>query len=77
MAEAYSWLLPYLGKGIVPNSTAVLEESRLALNVSSLQHKDPRESEDCLFLDVIVPQRVFENAGKSTPAPVMVYIHGE
>ncbi|SCO82732.1 related to cholinesterase [Fusarium oxysporum] len=76
MAEAYSWLLPYLAKGIVPNSTAVLEESRLALNVSSLQHRDPLESEDCLFLDVIVPQRVFENAGRSTPAPVMVYIHG-
>jgi carboxylesterase type B len=77
MAEAYSWLLPYLTKGVVPNSTAVMEDSRLASNISSLRHRDPRENEDCLFLDVIVPQKVFENAGKSTPVPVMVYIHGE
>lgn len=38
---------------------------------------DPRETEDCLFLDVIVPRAVFtrrkENLNK---APVLVWIYG-
>lgn len=37
---------------------------------------DPRESEDCLFLDVFVPEDVFENAGKGFGAPVLVWIYG-
>ncbi|KAJ4395822.1 hypothetical protein N0V93_000036 [Gnomoniopsis smithogilvyi] len=39
---------------------------------------DPRESEDCLLLDVMVPQKVFNaSAGGTGPlAPVMVWIHG-
>ena len=38
------------------------------------------QSEDCLYLDVIVPKRVFDNRGERTEnsklAPVMVNIHG-
>jgi carboxylesterase type B len=45
------------------------------------------ESEDCLFLDVLVPKRVLDargggngrgkgNGGKGDGAPVLVYIHG-
>ena len=37
------------------------------------------ESEDCLFLDVVVPESVFNNGGKGKNgklAPVMVNIHG-
>ena len=37
------------------------------------------ESEDCLFLDVVVPESVFNNGGKGQNgklAPVMVNIHG-
>ncbi|KAA8569503.1 hypothetical protein EYC84_001130 [Monilinia fructicola] len=47
---------------------------------------DPRAGEDCLFLDVIVPQRIFNvtnsnetvtrNAGNKAGAPVLVWIHG-
>ncbi|ESZ98491.1 carboxylesterase [Sclerotinia borealis F-4128] len=47
---------------------------------------DPRSSEDCLFLDVIVPQKIFsatktseivaKNAGNETGAPVLVWIYG-
>jgi carboxylesterase type B len=37
---------------------------------------DPRESEDCLFLDVFVPEDVFKKAGKGFGAPVLVWIYG-
>ncbi|KAL8627146.1 hypothetical protein Q9189_007155 [Teloschistes chrysophthalmus] len=34
------------------------------------------ESEDCLFLDVVVPVEVFKRRGKGQGAPVLVNIHG-
>ncbi|KAK4935534.1 hypothetical protein LTR10_023445 [Elasticomyces elasticus] len=37
---------------------------------------DPTATEDCLFLDVMVPQAIFETAGQGQGAPVMVWIHG-
>ncbi|MCJ1477093.1 hypothetical protein MMC13_005764 [Lambiella insularis] len=38
---------------------------------------DPRTTEDCLFLDVHTPQKVFEKNGSSGGgAPVMVWIYG-
>ena len=37
---------------------------------------DPRQTEDCLFLDVSVPRGIFEKAGKSHGAPVLAWIHG-
>ena len=36
---------------------------------------DPRTSEDCLFLDVLVPTDTFQNRSKAKAA-VVVYIHG-
>lgn len=33
-------------------------------------------TEDCLFLDIVVPRNIFEHAGKGGGAPVMVWIHG-
>lgn len=36
---------------------------------------DSRITEDCLFLDVIVPEAIFDNSS-SSGAPVMVWIHG-
>ncbi|KAE8400882.1 Alpha/Beta hydrolase protein [Aspergillus pseudonomiae] len=44
--------------------------------------QDPRTSEDCLFLDVVVPQKVFDRAQGKPPipkeslAPVIVYFYG-
>ncbi|KAE8411299.1 Alpha/Beta hydrolase protein [Aspergillus pseudocaelatus] len=44
--------------------------------------QDPRISEDCLFLDVVVPQKVFDRVQGRTPvpkeslAPVIVYFYG-
>ncbi|KAH6603105.1 acetylcholinesterase precursor [Trichoderma cornu-damae] len=37
---------------------------------------DPRETEDCLFLDISVPKAIYDNAGKTNGAPVVVWIHG-
>ena len=37
---------------------------------------DPRTTEDCLFLDVLVPRNIFENSGKGEGAPVLVWIYG-
>jgi carboxylesterase type B len=37
---------------------------------------DPRTTEDCLFLDVVVPKKVFDNAGKGKGAAVLVWIYG-
>lgn len=37
---------------------------------------DPRTTEDCLFLDVVVPKRIFDNAGQGSGAPVLVWFYG-
>ncbi|KAG5775597.1 hypothetical protein H9Q73_010725 [Fusarium xylarioides] len=37
---------------------------------------DPRTSEDCLFLDVIVPKKIFDDLKKGKKAPVLVWIFG-
>ncbi|KAL9030595.1 MAG: hypothetical protein Q9196_001301 [Gyalolechia fulgens] len=38
---------------------------------------DPTETEDCLLLDVFVPQQIFsQNSSAGTKAPVLVWIHG-
>jgi len=36
----------------------------------------PGTTEDCLFLDVVVPKTIYDNAGKGNGAPVMVWIYG-
>ena len=36
----------------------------------------PQESEDCLFLDVYVPRRIFRDRFYGEGSPVMVWIHG-
>ena len=43
---------------------------------SVIPARDPRESEDCLFLDVFVPEDVLSKAGKGYGAPVLVWIYG-
>lgn len=47
-------------------------------NASLIPRPDPTEQEDCLFLDVIVPQKIFVNARKSNAkgAAVMVWVYG-
>ncbi|KAK4695303.1 hypothetical protein P7C71_g2425, partial [Lecanoromycetidae sp. Uapishka_2] len=64
--------------GIPFNSTAAPAGSS---NTSSkLPTQDPRTTEDCLFLDIVVPEAIF-NGASGTPnetqgAPVLVWIYG-
>jgi carboxylesterase type B len=51
--------------------------SVLAANSSSpVPAADHRESEDCLFLDVFVPEDVLSKAGQGYGSPVLVWIYG-
>lgn len=55
------------------NTSAV--EAAIAKASGSVPAQDPRTSEDCLFLDVVTPEKVFK--GKvSKKAPVLVWIYG-
>ena len=46
-------------------------------NKNSVQPpQDPRTTEDCLFLDVVVPKPIFDKAGKARGAAVLVWIYG-
>lgn len=54
----------------------------LGFNISSVSvppsspTKNGNATEDCLFLDVIVPKRAFDKRGKGCGLPVHVWIHG-
>lgn len=43
---------------------------------SNVVATDPRETEDCLFLDVVVPEHIFKKRSRRDGAPVLVWIHG-
>ena len=75
-----AWLL--IAEKYIPEYLAgqtVFNESSFANLTSSSSGSvsiDPRTTEDCLFLDVIVPQDIFKNAGHDHGAPVLVWIYG-
>ncbi|CCF37461.1 acetylcholinesterase [Colletotrichum higginsianum] len=73
MATSVEWLFPYLTKGVLPNVTGPAAVPT-ADGSSPALARDDRENEDCLFLDVLVPKRVFAKSGQK--APVLVEIHG-
>ncbi|KAG0650086.1 Carboxylesterase patB [Hyphodiscus hymeniophilus] len=45
-------------------------------NITTMPPQDLSASEDCLFLDLMVPKTIFDKAGRGPAAPVMVWIHG-
>ena len=52
-------------------------EAAVAEASGSIPAQDPRTSEDCLFLDVVVPEKIFDTkASHNTGAPVLVWIYG-
>ncbi|KAL2782935.1 Alpha/Beta hydrolase protein [Aspergillus keveii] len=55
----------YLDTGIVPNVSFA--------NLTSLVQTG---QEDCLFLDVLVPKKVFDHVKNGSKVPVLVWIHG-
>ncbi|KAK0908592.1 hypothetical protein LTR91_022925 [Friedmanniomyces endolithicus] len=75
-----AWLL--IAEAYIPEYLAgqtVFNASSFNLSSASgggLPVQDPRTTEDCLFLDVVVPEGIFNNAGKGYGAPVLVWIYG-
>lgn len=51
-------------------------ESSFNTTVGPAPPLDPRTTEDCLFLDVLVPKKIFDKAGNGAGAPVLVWIYG-
>ncbi|RFU81020.1 hypothetical protein TARUN_1203 [Trichoderma arundinaceum] len=51
-------------------------EAEMIANNTPLPPVDPRTTEDCLVLDVIVPKAVFETKSRGKKAPVVVWIYG-
>ena len=53
-------------------------DATASTNVSGPPQLDPRETEDCLFLDVLVPKQIFDSprATNTDPSPVLVWIYG-
>lgn len=43
---------------------AQVEAANNSINAATVPKQDPTATEDCLFLDVMVPKGVFDNAGK-------------
>jgi carboxylesterase type B len=72
--------MPQFLKSYFTNSTFTASADVSAY--SDTPSRDPRISEDCLFLDVLVPQRVFDRAQCKAPVtkeklvPVIVYFYG-
>jgi hypothetical protein len=54
----------------------VFNESSFNTTTGPAPPLDPRTTEDCLFLDVLVPKKIFDHAGKGSGAPVLVWIYG-
>ncbi|KAH8587533.1 Alpha/Beta hydrolase protein [Bisporella sp. PMI_857] len=81
-------LIPILCPQVFPEWTEIsgallggANDSQLAnlirpLNISSYGTAPLGQSEDCLFLDVMVPSAVFDRRRQKRKAPVMVWIHG-
>ncbi|KAF1991501.1 carboxylesterase family protein [Aulographum hederae CBS 113979] len=73
---------PVINNGTWDQSEYSLAKAGNALSVLEVSSpdfpQDPRATEDCLFLDVVVPRKAFESAGQSngSGAPVLVWIYG-
>jgi cholinesterase len=61
----------------VTNGTAAfnISEGYQPPDVTFMPPQDPQMSEDCLFLDVMVPKKIFDNANKRSGAPVYAVSH--
>lgn len=72
--------IPSYLAGIPFNASSLGSPSSNSSSAPKLPPLDPRTTEDCLFLDVVVPQAIFRNACNTTNntsgAPVLVWIYG-
>lgn len=74
--SAETWIGQYLTGQPINISYAAIEASNASLTTANALQAIPQApgtSEDCLFLDVMVPKSIFDNGGG---APVIVWIYG-
>lgn len=72
---------PYFLNGTTSEFNYTLAEQQLEFYLQNAppSQPDPRTSEDCLFLDVVVPKKIFDNANNRhrrrhhAGAPVLVW----
>ncbi|KAK7531183.1 acetylcholinesterase precursor [Phyllosticta citricarpa] len=69
---AGTWLTNYIASGVIPSS---IPNPDLTSSETASLLADPRQTEDCLFLDILVPQDVYEKPS-ARGAPVVVALHG-
>jgi len=63
-------------KGQPFNFTAANETEAKKNRTTPAPPQDPRTTEDCLFLDVIVPKQTFDSTSVNKTSPVLVWIYG-
>lgn len=77
---ARSWIPDYVLSQQFNDTGAMAELNKLnsSSNPMSEPPMDPKQNEDCLFLDVMAPQKVFDGRDDkdAKKAPVMVWIYG-
>lgn len=66
------YLPKYLGEGQTQFNASSFPTS----NSTALPVQDSATTEDCLFLDVMVPKAIFDKRGRGHGAPVLVWIFG-
>lgn len=75
--SAAQWLPGYITSGKLPNITeAQIDATNASYTTAQATTLNQATTEDCLFLDVMVPDKIFEERGKGYGAPVMVWIYG-
>jgi len=80
ISAAIPFITDYLLGGGVWNETslATLNATLAALEAAGnpTEATAPPMTEDCLFLDIVVPRTIFESAGQGEGRPVLVWIYG-
>ncbi|KUJ09769.1 alpha/beta-hydrolase [Mollisia scopiformis] len=71
--EIASYYLQGYGTATLEYVEEEIDALEASLTISGLAAPDPRTTEDCLFLDVIVPESIYT---QNTSAPVLVWVYG-
>lgn len=77
-----AWLLiaeKFIPEYLAGKTTFSPSDFNSSSSMSGVPAQDPRSTEDCLFLDVLVPKKIFDKRQgnkKSKGAPVLVWIYG-
>lgn len=73
---AATWIPEYLtGRNITITQQQVTALNS-SLTISTVPAQAAGASEDCLFLDVFAPKKIFNKAGSAKGSPVLVWIYG-